>query len=140
MVFANPRLAAFARRTMASTLPHEYSLVVKRLDEDEPENPYGQPNYADQDAPPEAYRCLYAEKEMMIENERGRVAVNVPTMEIDYDDPLAVGDFVQEIVDRAGNVLAAGPLRVTEIAPLAAMGGLWRRSAVLIRAEPGGAA
>jgi hypothetical protein len=75
--------------------------------------------------------CKYLPADTLRVDDDGRVTSRVPTLTVAYDDALAVGDRVSNIVDADGTVLAAGPMTVQSIIPSAGLGYTLKKTAVL---------
>jgi hypothetical protein len=75
--------------------------------------------------------CKYVPADTLRVDDDGRVTSRAPTLMVAYDDALAVGDRVSNIVDADGTVLAAGPLVVQSIVPAAGLGYSLKRTAIL---------
>lgn len=121
------RLAAFARRHMLPSLVHRYTKTSRVAGA---ETPLGGATYTD-GTPESGFSCLYTEHDALQTSAAGQVTVSVPILVIDRDDDLQAGEKVSNIVDRAGNVLEAGPLEVEEVKLISKSGGLWRKQATL---------
>lgn len=75
--------------------------------------------------------CVFLWSDRLVIDEGGRTTVKTPTLYVPYDDPLAVGDEVTNVIDRDGTVLLAGPALVDTIDPAAESGGSAIKIAVL---------
>ena len=68
----------------------------------------------------------------VIRSEDGITEVRTPTLTVPYDDPIARGDVVTNILDQTGSVLEAGPFTVSQIDPSAGLGMSLKKSCTLL--------
>lgn len=106
------RLARAVRRAMRPLLAHTYSRVrvgtTPTLDEelDQTEDAWGSPQATNATAVT-GLPCLYLASRRLRTDDGGSVVVDTPTLTVPHDDPLAVGDYVQNVADKDGTVLVA---------------------------------
>jgi hypothetical protein len=106
------RLPGSVQRLMRQLLTHTYSRTVIAStpvldDEDDPTyDDWGNPITTDT-AIVTTLPCLYQSQRRLRTDENGSVLVDVSTLTVAHDDPLAVGDLVTSVTDRAGTALVA---------------------------------
>lgn len=115
------------RRALAPLLSNTYSRsVVEAGVEDAHFNETAVPG-----TPVSGLPCVFLWADRLVIDEGGRSTVKTPTLYVRYDDLLAVGDLVSDVVDRDGTVIMSGPAVVDTIDPAAESGGSAVKIAVL---------
>lgn len=105
MALISSGAAASIRRALAPTLVHLYDRTqITTTDVDGEE-------VADERTTVVGVDCRYEARGQVIRDATGLVTVSGPTLTVDSDDPLAVGDRVANIRSDSG-VLLVGPLTV----------------------------
>jgi len=128
------RLARAVRRALRPLLAHTYSRVrvgtTPTLDDDvQTTDDWGNPQATNATAVT-GLPCLYLASRRLRTDGGGSVVVDTPTLTVPHDDPLAVGDFVQNVADKDGTVLVAYAV-VESIDPAAEAGASVLKVAVL---------
>jgi hypothetical protein len=113
MPILSARLPAAVRAAMRPLMTqHTYTRTVVAAtpvldDEDDPTyDDWGNPITTD-GTPTTGLPCLYQSVRRLRTTEAGSVLVDVSTLTVPYDDPVAVGDRVTNVTDRDGTVLVA---------------------------------
>lgn len=106
MPLLSARLPAMVRAAMRPLLTHTYSRVV--VTPSETADTWGNPDVTDSDeTTTTGLPCLYLSTRRLRTTEAGSMMVDVSTLTVPHDDPIAVGDRVTNVLDRDGTVLVA---------------------------------
>lgn len=80
--------------------------------------------------------CLYSAVQTIRVSEVGRTVIDRPTLRVAHDLDMAEGDTIADVRDSEGVLLAAGPFKVGELRPAAALGPTLQKRFELLGAEP----
>lgn len=106
MPLISARLPASVRAAIRPLLTHTYSRVVITPSEtlDAWDNPL---ESAASETATTGLPCVYLASRRLRTTEAGSMMVDVSTLTVPHDDPIAVGDRVEDVTDRDGTVLVA---------------------------------
>lgn len=127
-------LTRSVRAALRPLLTHRYTrtevgVPVLGMDNQPKYDDWGNPVTQD-GTPTSGLPCLYQSSRRLVVRDEGTVLLDVPTLTVYHDDPLAVGMKVTNVLDRDGTVLVAAAV-VESFDPAAEAGASALKIAVL---------